>query len=190
MILYPTETIYGLGVNPFDEEAMAAVFALKGRDERKVSAWLVPSVEDMHRFAILSSTAERIAAAFLPGPLTLVLPARETVPSTLQSEAGTIGVRVSADPYAQDLIARFWQLHNAPLTCTSANISGLPTEATPEAIEAQFRAERPDFTGFATVIDGGERTGAASTVVHVVGDRVSVIREGVISEAELQAVGA
>jgi len=183
MILYPTETVYGIGVNPFNPAAVRRLFAAKGRDERRVSAWLVRSIEDMHRFATLSDVAERLAKTFLPGPLTLVLPAKDTVPSDMQSEQGSIGLRVSSDPYAQALISDFFAEYNAPVTCTSANVTGKKTEATVPKILEQFRTYQPDFTGFTEVIDGGARAGQPSTVVGVIGSNVSIYRSGAISEA-------
>lgn len=180
MILYPTETIYGIGVNPFDTAAMEELFDLKGRDERKVSAWLVRTIEDIEEYAVLSDRARIIAKKFLPGPLTLVLPAKDTVPTSLQSDEGTIGLRISADPLAQSLIERFFEEHNAPLTCTSANVSGFTTANTPEEIIGQFKTARPKFTGFTEVIDGGKRGGLASTVVKVIDSEISVVRSGAI----------
>lgn len=188
MILYPTETIYGIGVNPFDQAEMDRLFALKGRDERKVSAWLVRDVEDIAHYAELSETAAEIAKRFLPGPLTLVLPAKDTVPKSLQSEDGTIGFRISADPLAQSLIEKFWNQHQAPLTCTSANVSGLPAESTPEKIINQFIQHRPDFTGFDEVIDDGERSGSGSTVVSVIGNKITILRPGLITQEEIMLV--
>jgi L-threonylcarbamoyladenylate synthase len=181
MILYPTETLYGIGVNPFDKEALDLLFAIKGRDERKVSAWLVRKLEDIEQFAELSGTARVVAEQFLPGQLTLVLPAKDTVPSALQSDAGTIGLRISADPIAQQLITEHFAELNAPLTCTSANVSGLATQKTPTEIIAQFEKYSEQFTGFTRVIDDGPRSGLSSTVVSVVGDTVEVLREGAIS---------
>lgn len=188
MILYPTETIYGIGVNPFDKKAVRELFDLKGRDERKVSAWLVPGIEALDRYGKLSPLAVAIAHAFLPGALTLVVPADGVVPKELQSETGTIGLRVSADPYAQALIKRVYEETGAPLTCTSANVSGLEPEATVDTIVAQFKKYRPHFSGFTEVIDGGVRSGSASTVVGVVGDTITVYRVGAIPESAIRAV--
>lgn len=188
MILYPTETIYGIGVNPFDETALKKLFALKGRDETKVSAWLVRNLEDMEYFAELLPKAQKIAEACLPGPLTLVLPAKPTVPKTLQGEDGTIGLRISADPLAQALIDRFWAEHTAPLTCTSANVSGHKTADTPEKIIQQFKRYHPSFTGFSEVIDGGKRGNLASTVVQVTDNEVNVLRAGAISVETIYAL--
>lgn len=188
MILFPTETIYGIGVNPFDAKSIGELFELKGRDERRVSAWLVRSIDDMEEYAELSATAQKLAEAFLPGPLTLVLPAKDTVPDTLKSEKGAIGLRVSSDPQAQALIERFYNEHKAPLTCTSANISGMETEPTVELILKQFETYRPDFKGFTEVIDGGERKGQSSTVVRVIEDQVYVLRMGAVSETDIMSV--
>lgn len=187
MILYPTETIYGLGVNPFDEAAMAELFELKGRDERKVTSWLVRSMEDVAHYAHVSDKARRIAGHFLPGPLTLVLPAKDTVPTELQSEEGNIGFRISSDPLAKELVDRFFQQYNSPVTCTSANVSGMDPENTPAEIIKQFKEHRPGFEGFSEVIDGGERGNLASTVVGVFDDEVKIYRVGSISQTHIMA---
>ncbi len=181
MILYPTETIYGLGVNPFDAEALKKLFELKGRVDLKVS-WLVRNIEDIAHFAELDESARRVAEEFMPGPITLVLSAKDTVPVRLQSDYGTVSFRISSDPLAQDLIKRHFAKHDAPLTCTSANISGMKPEKTPADIIQQFKDNRPGFTGFDEVINGGECTGDASTVVGMLPAGITVFREGVISE--------
>ena len=184
MILYPTETIYGLGVNPFDAVAYKSLFELKGRVDRKVS-WLVRNIEDIAHFADLSPKARQVAEKFMPGPLTLVLPVKDHVPLNLQSDYGTIGFRISSDPLAQALIEQHYDQHDAPLTCTSANVSGRKTRNTPEEIIKQFKDHRPDFTGFDQVIDGGPRGEIASTVAMVNDDGVTVFRAGAISESDL-----
>lgn len=184
MILYPTETLYGLGVNPFDALALKKLFELKGRVDPKVS-WLVRNIEDIAHFAELAEPARRVAEKFMPGPITLVLPAKDTVPARLQSDFGTVGFRISSDPLAQALIERYYQENNAPLTCTSANISSLEPAKTPETIIKQFKDNRPDFTGFAEVIDGGPRGETASTVVGMLPTGVTVFREGAIGTKDI-----
>ena len=76
IILFPTESVYGLGVNPFDGEALEQLYTLKGRAGDKLFSWLVRSVADIERYAFLNDTARRLADGFLPGPLTLVLKLR------------------------------------------------------------------------------------------------------------------
>lgn len=188
MILYPTETVYGIGVDVFDEQSLTQLFVSKGRDERKTVSWLVRDIEDVARYAEVSTLTHRIAETFLPGPLTVVLPAKDIVPQNLRAEDGTVGFRISSDVVAQKVIAEHWQKHATPLTCTSANVSGLPTLSTPEEIIEQFTLHSPQFAGFTTVYDDGPRKAPASTIVRVVDDTLTIIRPGSISEAQLQTI--
>lgn len=187
MILYPTETIYGIGVHALDDVQLAKLFALKGRDESQTVSWLVRNIDDIHTYAEVSKTAAEIAKRFLPGPLTLVLPAKDTVPDSRQGPDGTIGLRISSDKYAQQVIERFWAKHQAPLTCTSANVSGLPALATPELIIEQFKETHKDTVSFSEIIDDGPRMNPASTVVSIVGDEVTLLREGTVPFVEIKA---
>lgn len=182
MILYPTETLYGLGVNALDPTELQKLYELKGRDATKVSAWLVRSVEDIEEYAELGEVGAKIAAQFLPGKLTLILPTKDTVPNEVTAEDGTIGFRISGDPIAQQLIASFMEKHNVPLTCTSANVSGSPAFPSVGEILQQFG---PKADMIDEVYDDGPRKGLASTVVKVVAGKVEVIREGDISEHDI-----
>lgn len=183
MILYPTETLYALGVNALDEAALSKLFELKERNESQTVSWAVRDLDDIRRFAEMSDTAEKIAEAFLPGQLTLVLPAKETVPVHRSAPDRTVGIRIPADPTAQKLIADFMEKYDAPLTCTSANVSGAPTLPTPGEILQQFG---PKAGMIDDILDDGPRKGLASTVVRVIGDTYSVIREGEISEWDIK----
>lgn len=178
VILYPTETVYGLGVNALDSVALEQLYALKGRDAAKAASWLVPDITAIERYAEMSKTARKLAERFLPGPLTLVLKARTSVPREVLPESGTIGFRVSSDPNASALA----HASAYPLTCTSANVSGMPTLPTPEVILAQF-GEKAAMIG--QVIDDGPREGEASTVVSVIGDTCEVLREGAIAASDI-----
>lgn len=183
MILYPTETLYALGVNAFDQIEVERLFALKGRDEHKAVSWLVRNLDDIRRFAHVSETAAVLAAQFLPGPLTLVLPVKDEVPSELVGADRTVGFRISADPMAAAIIDAFMTEYDAPLTCTSANISGSPTYGTTSEILQQFGAAANMID---EVHDDGVRKGLASTVIKVVGEEIVFLREGAISEAEIK----
>lgn len=181
IILYPTETLYGLGVNPFDKMAVAQLYKLKMRPAEKAMSWLVRDVSDIEMYAELDKVGAKIAAQFLPGPLTLVLPLRrEYWSESEQSE--TIGFRVSSDPVAQAFIADFMDEHRAPLTCTSANISNYPTLATVPEILAQFGEKQTLIT---TIIDAGPRASQPSTVIEIKNDKVICLREGVYSWEEI-----
>jgi L-threonylcarbamoyladenylate synthase len=171
MILYPTETMYGLGVNAFNAEALARLFELKGRDAAKSVSWLVSDVEEIGKYGMWTSKAREIAKKHLPWPLTLILKAHDHIPNGVLQNNRTIGFRVSSDSVAGALASEC----TFPLTATSANISGLPTLPIPEAILAQFG----DKTHLITrVIDDGPRSGTPSTVVRCVGDGCEVVRKG------------
>lgn len=182
MILYPTETIYGLGVNALDDGALARLFELKGRDESQTVSWLVRDLDDIRKYAEVSKTAAKIAEQFLPGPLTFVLPANENVPESRRAPDKTVGFRISPDPVTQQLIADFMEKHDAPLTCTSANVSGMTPQSTPEEIIKQFGHLSCMID---KVIDDGPRSGEPSTVIRVIEDKVEILREGAISESDI-----
>lgn len=188
MILYPTETIYALGVNAFDQNELIKLYALKGRDEGKPVSLLVRSIDDIERYAELSPRAKRLAEAFLPGPLTLVLPALEQAPRCSVFRDGTLSFRVSSDSIAQKLIEEFMNEYNAPLTCTSANISDFPTLPTPAEILNQFSEAGHDVAAIDRCIDDGSRAGIASTVLSVIGEEVFIHREGAVSSEAIFAV--
>lgn len=177
IILYPTETIYALGVDPFNELAWLDLCALKGRDTEQTASWLVRNIEDIERYAELPEIARKIAEDYLPGPLTLILKAKDIVPDWARGPLDTVSFRVSSDPAAEALINEHMALHDAPLTCTSANVHGLDTAPTPKEIKEQFG---PRAEAITRTIDDDVRYGMPSTVVRVLGDQVEVLREGTI----------
>lgn len=180
IILYPTETVYGLGVNALSPSALETLFKRKGRDAKKAVSWLVRNIDDVARYAQISPKALAILEQFLPGPMTLVLPVKDSVPDFATSFDRTVGFRISSDKYAESLVNEFMAEHDAPLTCTSANVSSLATLTTPESIINQFKMCDKKFAGFSRVVDDGPRSGLPSTVVKVVDDELLLLREGVI----------
>lgn len=185
MILYPTETLYALGVNALDPEELKKLYELKDRDPSKPASWLVRSLEDIKCYAIVPDSAQKVAEAFLPGSLTLVLQAQDELPSEAVASDRTVAFRISSDPIAQKLITEFMATHDAPLTCTSANISGSPTLPTTAEILQQFGPKAPLID---QIIDDGPRKGLASTIVRVIDDTVNILREGEISEKDVYDV--
>ncbi len=185
MILYPTETLYALGVNALDAIEVGRLFTLKGREDSKSVSWLVRDIEDVRRFADVGEVAAKIAARFLPGPLTLVLLVKSELPNELVGPERTVGFRISSDGMAQAIIEAFMSEYDAPLTCTSANVSGMPTLPTVGEILQQF-GDQSNLID--EVHDDGVRKGLASTVVKVVDGEVIMLREGTISEADIRAV--
>ncbi len=183
IILYPTETLYALGVNALDAKAVAKLQSLKGRGNEKPPSWLVRDVDDIKRYAELSETAAKIATRFLPGPLTLVLKAKIDISDAILPPDRTIAFRISGDEKAKALVEKFMGEYDAPLTCTSANISGSPTFSTVPEILQQFGAKAKQIT---EIIDDDSRKSLASTIVRVIGDDVTILREGEITEFDIR----
>lgn len=175
IILYPTETVYALGVNPFDRTAWHDLCELKGRHGDQTASWLLPSVEDIVMYAKVTPLAEELINQYMPGPFTIVLAAKGFLPPEMCALDGTVSFRVSSDPVAQDLIAEYMSTHNAPLTCTSANRHGQPTMMTPQNIAEQFGDK---VQMISKIIDDGARAGQPSTIVRCVDDVVTILRQG------------
>ncbi|MCA9356736.1 threonylcarbamoyl-AMP synthase [Candidatus Nomurabacteria bacterium] len=182
MILYPTETVYALGVRALDEAELRRLFRTKQRPEEKKVSWLVRDIADIERYAVVGKKAMIIAERWLPGPLTLVLPARDEVSRRLTALDGTLSFRISSDLVAQKLIMEYMAEYNSPLTCTSANIGNLPTLPTSTEILLQFGDSAKEI---GRVIDDGVREGETSTIVRVMGEEVTIIRPGPIDPIQL-----
>jgi L-threonylcarbamoyladenylate synthase len=180
VIVFPTETLYGLGADALNFAAVEKVFQLKGRDptnpfpvivsDRVMLDWLV---------AEISPLAEKLMAHFWPGPLTLVLPARADIPPPLVNATGGIGVRISSQPIATELVRTLGR----PLTATSANPSG-------QAGARTIAQAKDYFSGTIDIfVDGGELSSiTGSTVAEVTTRKVKIIRAGEIAKRELEKV--
>lgn len=175
IILYPTETIYALGVNAFDVEAWEALCALKQREATQRASWLVRTIADIEEWAIIPESARPIMDEHLPGPLTMVLAAKDSVPKEAQALDGTVSFRISSDPVAELLIRDYMSKHEVPLTCTSANIHGQPTEAKVRDILAQFGEEAKRIS---KIVDDGPRRDTASTIIRCVDNSIEILRQG------------
>jgi L-threonylcarbamoyladenylate synthase len=174
VVAYPTETLYGLGVDPFDEDALERLYRLKGRPSTRPVSILVRDVAMLREVTHdLPGSAIRLIEAFLPGPLTLVLPASPRLPQRLTAGTGRIGVRISAHP----LIGHLFSSYPAPITTTSANPTGAPNAGDAKKILSYFPQ------GIDCILDAGSVPGGiGSTVVEATGDAPAILREGAISE--------
>lgn len=180
VIVFPTETLYGLGADALDFLAVEKVFQLKGRDADSPIPVLVSDREMLGRLvAKVPSLAEKLIARFWPGPLTLVLPAREDIPAPLINATGGVGVRISSQTIAAELVKAL----GSPLTATSANPSGKPPARTAEAAKKYFAGQIDIF------LDGGALTSrTGSTVVEIVGESLRIIRAGDITKTQLEEI--
>ena len=180
VIVFPTETLYGLGADALNSRAVEQVFQLKGRDPLNPIPVLVADREMLHAVvAEVPEAAQKLIRRFWPGPLTLVLPARKEIPKPLCNPSGGVGVRISSQAIATSLVSALGH----PLTATSANPAGKEPARTIEEAKTYF-ADRVEV-----FVDGGKLTSKrGSTVVEFTGEKTKVIREGEIDAAELRRV--
>ncbi len=178
IVAYPTDTLYGLGVNALDVDALNRLKELKSRDEGKPISLMVPDADAIEKYAELTPAARVIAEKFLPGALTLVVPAKDILPKELAPN-GTIGIRVPNDVFSLALAAA----SDVPVTSTSANLSGRETPKTVEELIAHFGEKASVIDLY---IDAGPRNGGiGSTVISCLTNLPVVLREGAISKKEL-----
>jgi L-threonylcarbamoyladenylate synthase len=176
LVAFPTETVYGLGANALDVEAVARIFAAKGRPRTSPLIVHVHSVEMARSLADeWPVSAETLARRYWPGPLTLVLPKRDVIPDIVTAGLGTVGLRMPAHPLALQLI----RLAGVPIAAPSANRF---TELSPTSA-ARVAETLADF-----VLDGGpSKVGIESTVLSLAGDP-TLLRPGVIPLTEIAAL--
>ena len=166
----PTDTVYGVGVDPTNPEAVERLFILKGRPAHKPIGLLAASVEQVSEIAVLEGVAPGLARLHWPGALTLIVRPRLVMPDWVgHAQTRTIGIRVPDHPTTSELLEA-----TGPLAVTSANLSGQTEVLDDVAARAVFG------DGVAVYLNGVSPGGSASTVVDVSGPRPVVIREGPI----------
>jgi len=157
LVVYPTETVYGLGADALSADAVERVFDAKRRDRSKPVSMAVPSVDAVDEVARLTDREQAFCEAFLPGPVTVVVERGSDVPDVLTGGRDRVGVRVPDHDVALALLERTW-----PVTATSANVSGRESTRTVDALDPEIREAA------SVVVDAGETAGGqGSTVVDV-----------------------
>jgi L-threonylcarbamoyladenylate synthase len=175
LVVYPTETFYGVAALPTAASALARLCELKARQAKAVPL-VASSVEAVRRVAALEGAMADLAVHFWPGPLTLALLPSRPLPPLLLGPQGTLGVRVSGHPLARALAEAAGGL----ITSTSANLAGQPPAARPQALAPELVA------GVDLVLDAGDCPGGQpSTVVGWRAGRVVVLRQGALSQSAL-----
>jgi L-threonylcarbamoyladenylate synthase len=167
-VVYPTETVYGLGADATDPDAIARVFELKRRPRRNPLSVGVPDLETAQAYTRPSARAEAFMRAFLPGPVTVVVES-DALPAVLTGGRDRVGVRIPDHEIALALLRE-----TGPITATSANVSGSPSVTHPDELDDRIRE------GVAVVVDGGQSPGTESTVVDP--DRGIVHRRGAMAD--------
>ncbi|MBE6635095.1 MAG: threonylcarbamoyl-AMP synthase [Ruminococcaceae bacterium] len=180
LVVFPTETVYGLGADATNAEAAAKIFEAKGRPSDNPLIIHIAEPENAERYTYTNDTYFRLARAFMPGPLTVILPARECIPPETRASLPTVAVRCPEHPVARKLI----ELSGVPIAAPSANISGSPSPTKAKHVI-------DDMTGRVDmIIDGGDSEfGLESTIVKIDGDgSLTLLRPGKITVDDLRSV--
>lgn len=176
LVAFPTDTVYGLGADAFNVQAIERLYQVKEREITKAIAILIGEQAHLQQvIAEMTPLAARLSERFWPGPLTLVVPSHPRLPPNL-SPLPTIGVRMPNHPIALELLRR-----SGPLAVTSANLSGAPSTVTAEEVYAQLQGRLP------IILDGGRTPGGVpSTVVDCTVTPPTILRQGPITEEMLK----
>ncbi len=179
-VAYPTDTVYGLGADGFNSKAVEAVFRAKNRPSSLPVPLLLPDTAALAWVTTaLPDVARRLAEAFLPGALTLVVASGPRVPGVVSADSGTVAVRVPDHPVPVALAREL----GSPIVGTSANMSGQPSPLTAGEVRRQLGA------GVDLIIDGGPCTGGVeSTVIDCTRDVPVVVREGAVPLEAIEKV--
>jgi L-threonylcarbamoyladenylate synthase len=179
LVAYPTESFYGLAVDSTNEKAIKRLFSVKKRRPDTPVLILIPSMDALDRFAKrIPSIAHRLVKEFWPGALTLIFEAGPRVSPLLTADTGKIGIRLSSHPIATALAKGL----GAPITGTSANISGRPACRNAQEIVSTFGRDVD------LILDGGEtESETASTVLDITVHPPRILREGMIRRSRLEA---
>ncbi|MDD3986120.1 MAG: L-threonylcarbamoyladenylate synthase [Methanobacterium sp.] len=177
IIVYPTDTVYGIGANIFDEEAILKVFSAKKRSKNKPLSICVSKIQDINNIAYMDLKTSKIADKILPGPYTLILKKKNNVSSFLSADSDKIGVRIPDNEICRELSRDF------PITSTSANISG---QNIPESVEEVVKQLGSTVE---IILDAGIcKHGIPSTVIDMTIYPPEIIRKGAGYELFLETM--
>ena len=172
LVVFPTETVYGLGGNGLSMESAERIYAAKGRPSNNPLIIHIHEPAEADRYAHTGDLYFRLAAAFMPGPLTVILPKKENIPSSVTGGLDSVAVRCPAHPVAHRLI----ELAGIPVAAPSANLSGKPSPTCAEDVATDLDG-RVDM-----ILDGGDcEIGLESTIVKIEDDGLTLLRPGGIT---------
>mgnify|MGYP005840194835 CR=1 FL=1 len=178
VIVYPTDTLYGLGADIFNDEAVKKVFKIKKRGKNKPLPVAVANIKELEKIAIIDEISKHLIKTFLPGKLTIVLKKKDNVSDLVTCGLDKVAIRIPNNKIALYLLSKF-----GPLTATSANIHGEKPPININEISLQLR-----FSDIAVYIDDGVLDGKPSTIVDMTLKPFKIIRKGAISEKEIMEV--
>lgn len=179
LVAFPTETVYGLGADATDKNAAKKIYEAKGRPSDNPLIIHISTPEDAEPYAHTSATYYALAKAFMPGPLTVILPKKDTIPSEVTGGLDSVAVRCPSHEIARALISRA----GVPIAAPSANISGSPSPTAADHVIGDMSGK------IDAIIDGGEcDIGLESTIVKLEGSKAVLLRPGAITADALGCV--
>ncbi|MDD2935351.1 MAG: L-threonylcarbamoyladenylate synthase [Candidatus Pacebacteria bacterium] len=183
VIVYPTDTVYGLGADATNIEGILRLCQIKERFNRPISI-AVSDLEMAERYVKFSKLAEKIFQKFMPGAVTMILPMKKFVPQTismLSANTGMLGIRIPNNKISTEIIERLGN----PITTSSANPRGGLSSVSVEQAREQFACKDPEFQPDFYLCGGTMQSGKPSTLVTVVKDKIEIIRQGAIAQEEI-----
>ena len=179
LVAFPTETVYGLGADATDADAAKKIYSAKGRPSDNPLIIHVKAPEDAELYAYTSELYYRLAEAFMPGPLTVIMPKRDTIPSTVTGGLDSVAVRCPSHTIAKALI----EAAGVAVAAPSANLSGSPSPTTGEHVISDLNGK------IDAIISGGSADiGLESTIVKIDGESLCLLRPGAITYDALTCV--
>ena len=176
IVAFPTETVYGLGADAFNVAACKKIYSAKKRPADKPLTLHVATFEMIEQIAEISSAAEKLIEKFLPGPLTLILPKKNIVPDFVTCNSKSVGVRFPKNSVAQDFI----KIAGVPIAAPSANISGKNPPTTAQEVFDNLSGK------VEIILDGGKcNVGISSTIADISSGELKILRQGIISAAQI-----
>lgn len=178
LIVYPTETVYGIGADIYNEAAVKNLYVVKNRPFDMPLSVAVSDKAMLERVAVLNENADKLIKAFMPGPITIIIKKQPDVPDIVTSSSQKVGIRMPDNKFALELVRR-----TGPIVATSANLHSHPDAVNVDAAIADF-GDSVD-----TYIDSGECTlGMPSTIVWLMDKEVEIIRQGAIPADKIREV--
>lgn len=168
ILVYPTDTIYGLGCDIFNKEAVEKIYLLKGRDRRKPLSIICSDIKEVAKYAIIQDYAYSLMRKVLPGPYTFVLKAKSGIPKTFLPKNKTVGVRIPNNQICLDLAKKLGN----PIITTSLNISGQEVMTSPNQLNKEL------INKIDVIIDAGELPQQPSSIIDLSADKPEILREG------------
>lgn len=180
LVIFPTETVYGIGANALSEEATKKIFKAKGRAQDNPLIVHISNYDMIEKVATISNEIEKkLINAFMPGPFTIILSKKEIIPNTVSAGLETVGIRMPSNEIARMLIEQA----KVPIAAPSANISGRPSGTILQDIKEEFDGKVD------AMIDGGKVTiGLESTVVKVINGVTTILRPGKVTVEDIKKV--